>query len=327
MASGFRTHEVRELAWVFNGPGLLSPAHFGSRIESDADLQNRFVRFRDVISDLDQNPRDLLEFLKQRPTGGRLGRYFENLLQYYLLHLEGVTKHALNLQVREGRRTVGELDLVFKIGQTLPVHWEASVKFYLCSTESPAEAVDPQFFMGTLVHDRLDRKIKKLFESQLRLPDHPEAREKLRELGLEAPRSRAIMKGFFFYPSRTDWPRAAHPAEVSTNHLRGWWTTASRLEIPKFDQDSRYIVLPFARWLAPFDGRVEPHELIQLDELQWKVRRLFDSSWARPVNYELMIAEVAVKEETSEGPWVTERSRGNILHPKWPEHARTSLVV
>ena len=319
---------MREFAWVFLGPGLVSESSFPDRIETDLAMRERLLPFAECLRELDTQPELLNRFLAEHPSGGRLGRHFENLLHYYLLKLACVDQLVMNLQVRDGKRTMGELDLVFRerAGESAR-HWEASVKFYICITDSDEESKLTSYFMGTLVEDRLDRKIRKLFNRQLTLPQTPQAASRLNELGLVAPQSRALLKGFFFYPSHTNWRARALPPEVSASHTRGWWTTEALSVIPQKDLDSRYIVLPFSRWFAPFSGLSAPHELFTLSELRARLARVFDNSWARPVHYEMMVAEVVIVDETNEGTWIRERSRGTILHAKWPTHARESLLV
>lgn len=254
----------------------------------------------------------------------RLGRYFETLLRFYLLCMARVEKLESNLQIRSGRQTLGELDHVFR--ETLdatPIHWEASVKFYLCTTSDPERARELRFFMGTLEEDRFDRKLAKFLDRQLKLPLTPEASARLSELGLADPSSRALLRGFLYYPAEVDWRHHPHPPEVSSRHSRGWWTNAKSFAVPQRDSTSRYILLPPARWMAPFEGLVARDTVHTLETLRDLTRAHFDGpeTWGT-LHREMMIAEVEVTNESHEGAWVRELTRGNILHEGWIPIAR-----
>jgi uncharacterized protein len=328
----FSIHEVRELAWIFQGPGILSDIRFPDQIESDLAMKNRLSPHLARLSALERDPRILREFLASIQTHGRLGRYFEALLKFYLLELVKAETLQTNLQIREGRQTIGELDVLFREARDLPArHWEASVKFYLCTAENEHEAKQLRFFMGTLVWDRLDRKLEKLLEKQLKLPLLPQTRAALEALGMKNVESRALLKGFLYYPSHLDWRRLPHPAEVSPHHARGWWTTDDRAEIPQSSSNSLYMILPPARWLAPFYGEVQDTELLTRSALIERARAAF-SQPERPRFPEMMVAEVALVEDAPEEAAsnlgrrvVREVSRGNLLSRDWPAHARASL--
>lgn len=320
--------EVNDLAWVLKSPGLLNESYFGPRIVGDRELFQQAQLLNTDLQTLASDPGPLLSFLSERATGGRLGRYFENLLQFYLAKLRAVENLHSNIQVRGlSGRTVGEFDLLFRDPHRAEnEHWEASVKFYICTSRDQAEAQATPFYMGTLVHDRLDRKLKKFFEAQLRLGETSEGERALNRIGLSTVSPRALLKGYLFYPADVDWQSHPSPTEISPTHQRGWWLTAGELEtLPERDSNSLYMTLPFARWLSRLHGWVIPDQLLSRPQLSARVRRLFDSSWARPVHYEMMVAEVSVIEERDGKLLVQEVSRGNILHPRWPQHARKSL--
>ena len=318
--TSYRNHETRDLAWAFQGPGLLNPDCFNGRCLTDTDLCALIEPHLEQIAKLNADSAPLVDFLAKRPTGGRLGRYFENLFLYFFTDLKCVSQIESNLQIRDGKKTIGELDFVYRTTSTCqPIHLEISVKFYICIGLSEAESRDCRFFVGTLIEDRLDRKIDKIFNQQVRLPEAAATCERLEALQMAAPRSQGLMKGCFFYPSSSDWKNHPHPAEVSQNHHRGWWTTAEAPLIPRKSEHSHYIVLPFDRWLTPIYGTSRPYSLYTYSELLAYVARAFDNSWARPLHFELGIAEVEVISADD----VREISRGNILHAKWPAHARS----
>lgn len=321
---------VAALRGALERPVLLNAEAFPSgRIVTDEMLRIRANDCAKAIVELELDPAPLTAFLEAHPWNGRLGRYFENLLQFYFRSLVKVERLECNLQIRsDAKRTIGELDLVFRENAARPPeHWEASVKFYLCIAETADEALDTRFFMGTLVEDRLDRKLKKLVGKQLDLALQPEAIAKLETLQLINPISRALLKGYFYYPAKNDWRKAPHPREVSAEHSRGWWTTANELDC--LSPRSHYVFLHVEEWLEPLTEVAGPHELYTFLEMRARIQRFFDDSWARPVHSEAMVAEVDWVSQTSSGQTgkqiVREISRGNILHPRWPAHARRSI--
>jgi hypothetical protein len=198
--------------------------------------------------------------------------------------------------------TVGELDFVFeRVGRV--EHWEAAVKFYLCTAESGA-TVGTQDFLGPMGKDRLDLKISKLFDHQLALPARPEARATLEAQGFLGPiRSRAIVKGALFYPVRSDWRAHPHPTEVSPGHSRGWWSRG--FDAGAFPADSRWVELPRLRWLSPFIGEGSP---ITHSGMRDYCRSHFEME-----RRALMLARVR-----REGDLWVEIDRGVVVHSDWP---------
>ncbi len=328
MTAPYSHHAVRELAWAFEGPGLLAHDVFHSNVESDATMRQWVERHRARINALEQDPTPLLRYLSGVAIYDRLGRYFEALLRYFLVEVEGVSKLLTNLQVREKKATIGELDLVFLSASLASVrarHWEASVKFYLCTALDEDEAREERFFMGTLVEDRLDRKLHKLLEKQLKLPLLPAAHALLSEAGLASPESRALLKGFLYYASDKDWKTYPHPSTISVNHVHGWWTTSDKLCLPRESSQSRYILLEPARWLAPYYGWIPCNNVLTRESLSDLVREVFSGpTTERSVFREMMVAEVEPEAEADGTLRVRELSRGNILHAEWPKLARTA---
>ena len=333
----FRHHLVHELVWALGGPGILSPEVFPEEIFTDSEA-HRFLKpfLSKRIAELDLDPTPLLNFLSLHPDGGRLGRHFENLLHYFFTEVAAVEKCVLNLQIRgkneRGKnQTIGELDLVMRetAGST-PLHLEASVKFYICLTplleKSEINSLPKtHHYLGTLVKDRLDLKIEKLLSRQRRLTENQAAKELLAKVDLAEPRSLGLLKGTFFYSSATDWRNCPSAIELSRDHHRGWWTTASDPQgVPRSHPESNYIHLRQIQWLAPFHGRVARHDLLSFEELRARKNRLFDSSLARPRHFEMLVAEVlpvAPDAGSDDWVWVRELSRGTILHDCWPAYA------
>ena len=215
------TSEVRDLAGVMDSPCLLAPLR--PQILSDVDCQAQLDRCEGALLRLDQDPRPLLEWLESMPGSVLLGRYFEALLGFWIRYLVGASRMEASFKILRERQVIGELDFVFEPpGTEKLLHWEAAVKFYLCTASTPEGGRRADAFLGTMTKDRLDKKLAKLFDQQLEMPHGPEGRKQLQAAGYEqSPESRLFMKGALFYPAERDWRHHPHPPEVSPGHLRG----------------------------------------------------------------------------------------------------------
>lgn len=94
----------------------------------------------------------------------RLGKYVERLVSFELAQHENISVIAENIQIQDGKRTVGELDcLLIKDGK--PIHLEIVYKFYLYDTSVGATEIE--HFIGSNRKDSLKEKLTKLKEKQL----------------------------------------------------------------------------------------------------------------------------------------------------------------
>jgi hypothetical protein len=137
---------VRALAWLIDAPGLLdrhAPQWQGKVARLGADAGDAA---RDWLHDLERAPAALHAHLAFQPFG-RLGRYAEKLMTFYLRHLGVLAAH--NVQVRAaGSQTIGEFDfLVWRGGDLL--HWEFATKFYLLESVGGGDAGrQADYFVG-----------------------------------------------------------------------------------------------------------------------------------------------------------------------------------
>src|SRR5690606_5646045 len=157
------------------------------------------------------------------PAPRRLGLYFEALYECLLRDLLGWTVLARNLPIRQGRETLGELDLVARNPVTGNVeHHEIAVKFYLGYHHANGEAL----WYGPNARDRLDLKTAHLLEKQSQRRQLAATIATLQAHGIPQPQlSRIFMPGYLFYPSRINVRAATMPvpATLPANHERGRW--------------------------------------------------------------------------------------------------------
>lgn len=300
-----RSPLVRDLAAVLAAPGMLAPQAegLGKIAFSDEECAAILARHCDALHALDRNPAPLEAWLGAGDPSHLLGRYFETLSGFWIRHLLGAKRFAQSIKVLRGKQTVGELDFVFEDSQGALQHWEVSVKFYLCASEQPEEGRRADSFLGTMTRDRLDLKFARVYEYQLPMSASLEGREALRVAGFgDAPlQTRLLMKGALFYPYERGWRTHPHPLEVSSSHLRGWWSKG-------LPEGEAWVVLDRRKWLSPFFAN-SGYVPLSRAELLAKLTAHFEE--ARTA---FMLAAV---EQGTDGAW-RESHRGLVVHPGWP---------
>lgn len=146
----------------------------------------------------------------------RVGHYFEKLVGFWLREIRGVEIVALGEQVREERRTIGELDCVFRDEDGVLTHWELAVKFFLHHPSADAASEFP----GPNATDNFERKIARLFDHQLPLSAVARPDVECRQ---------ALVRGCIFrhYRSPSEY---ALPERMAADHEQGWWLRAGELD-------------------------------------------------------------------------------------------------
>lgn len=238
---------VEDLIWVINSPSLVT----GENVASPHKLDRGDI-------DLER----LEAFLGPQPVH-RVGRYFESLLHYWLVHLRQVELIEAGLQIRDGKRTIGEIDFLYRNESGVLVHCEASVKFFL---HYPRQGVSD--YPGPNASDDFERKATKLFDQQLPLSKQHAPDVEVRE---------AFVKGMIFYRWQQQSP-AQRPARMSDDHLRGQWLRESELDMLAARPDTEGTIAEKPHWLAPALGPAMP-----APELADRLRRHFASERPHPV--------------------------------------------
>lgn len=233
---------VRDLAWVLTAPPLLHSIPEQRHPFTASRWAEQPTALHNWLITLDHDPTALNAYLASRFTG-RLGHYFEALWQFAIRSTHGLDLLATNLAIRDGKRTLGEMDLVYRDSEGVH-HVEFAVKLYLGPEQGGHS--DLQAWHGTDVTDRLDMKLARLRERQLKLSSSEAGLAALREITAEPVRSSLWLGGYLFYPTGTycNPPPQAHPA-----HQRGFWMRyndfGSRLDL------ALWRLIPRQRWLAP----------------------------------------------------------------------------
>ncbi len=216
----------RDLRWCLESTPLLI-----------ADTWSKLVAESMPTADLPAPP---------HPHQFRLGQHFEHLLLAWLRHASGYELVDHNVQVQDGKRTVGEFDFLLRAGGRSE-HWEAAIKFYLGVGDCGIAD-----WYGPNTVDRLDIKYARLINHQLKLATDPNAARYLRERNLAAVLPRCFMKGRLFHPwAHFQNGRFVTPAMVSPAHEKGWWISYSDFLQEFQGAGYRYLYLPKMMWLSP----------------------------------------------------------------------------
>jgi hypothetical protein len=292
---------VRSLAWLIDAPDLLDPkaAQWAGRVASLGDDAGDTVA--GWLAELDRQSDTLHQHLALQPAT-RLGRYAESLMAFYLHHLGILRAHGV--QVRASRNeTIGEFDFLVEQEDGLS-HWEFATKLYLLETSR--RGLEADYFLGPNLADTLGAKMRKIFDHQLHLSEHPAAQEFL-------PRpvhsARALVKGWLFY--HADAPSSARAIGVHAHHCRGFWKPLKEFHAT----EGRYAILSRLSWLAPV--KLKEEQTLDSTPLNDALRSYFASE-------KMPVLLAFLKEEN--GIWLEQR-RGFIVSDDWQERAEQCLAV
>jgi hypothetical protein len=285
---------VRALAWLLDAPDLLDPAspHWQGRI---ATLGGMTPDTADWLAALEQDPIPLDAALGARHYS-RLGLYAEKLMAFYFAEHGKLVAHGL--QVRANRNdTVGEFDFLLRDDDDL-VHLEFATKFYLLDADSAGAGFNG--LIGPNLADTLGAKMRKIFDKQLSLAQHPAAQPLLPQ---PVARALALVKGWLFYPGDE---AGRGMAGISQPHCNGFWMT---MEQARGLMGERFVIMHRLLWLAPLkatadDALTHAELLAALDEQMAKVS-----------------APVMVAVMGEEGGWLVEQRRGFVVPDDWRARA------
>lgn len=283
---------VRALAWLLDAPDLLDPAdpHWEGRIASLGELP---ADTRAWLERTDADPTRLHAELGER-VYTRLGLYAEKLMAFYYREHGLLVAHGL--QVRAARNdTVGEFDFLLDAGPAGVEHIEFATKFYLLEGQA---ATRFDTFVGPNLADSLGAKMRKIFDKQLALGQHPAAQDVLPRPVVKA---KALVKGWLFYPAGAERTMDG----ISTQHCHGFWCALA--EVNDLEGE-RFVMLPRLQWLAPYRGN-DP--VMSRSALHTALAQQFDA-----VPMPVLVA--VVKEENG---MQVETARGFIVPDNWRARA------
>jgi len=294
-----RRARVRALAWLLDAPDLLDihDPQWSGRIATLGPMTPETERW---LAELDADPAPLDAALGVK-MHTRLGLYAEKLMAFYFAHQGRLVAHGL--QVRASRNdTVGEFDFLLDAGEGGVEHIEFATKFYLLHGDA---ATGFDTFVGPNLADSLGRKMRKVFDRQLALGNHPAAQEVLPRPVVAA---RALVKGWLFYPRGTYQAMQG----ITAGHCRGFWCALAELDALPGD---RFLILPRLQWLPPFRAQSATW-MLDKAQLAAELEDHFLASDA-PVLVAL------VREQSGHGAGaIVEFERGFIVPDDWRERAQ-----
>ena len=234
--------QLRDLIWAVCSPPLLKalpdwPQVFDVGVTDE--LRHRLVR---------TNTEALEDHIRRRETRF-LGKYFEALWEFFFLHEPRFDVCAKNLQIRDSERTLGEFDfVVFDHATEKYLQLELAVKFYLGVRETNGHRYTDgeHLWIGPQARDRLDIKVARALEHQLTLHQHPQARQQLGDLGINAVEPQILFRGYLFQPEQP----LPLPEYVVPGESLAQWLKLADLERVVADESPCY-VLHKRHWLAP----------------------------------------------------------------------------
>ncbi len=203
----FKRPYVRDLAYVLACPNVINKwLDFAPHKNTHPiDTHNyefwlsQFASYRKRLEDLDTTTayQDLTRYLLKRPSPRRLGFHFEGLLSFWLEdgYAQGLHSYemlASNVQLYQGKQTIGELDLILhNHEQGTTEHWELAIKFFMGSAPFA-----PENWVGINSNDNLQRKMTHMQTKQfctvwVDTEDHGR---------VKIDKRYAVIKGRFFLP-------------------------------------------------------------------------------------------------------------------------------
>lgn len=247
---------VRDLVWLIASAPLLPSATISeppcpaSRWPDAQDYLALHARHEAWLRALDAAPQALLSALNNA-RDHRLGRYAEDLLQFWLAAPDNVEFElvAEHVALREHGITLGELDFLVReraSGQLW--HIELALKFYLGTADRQ--------WLGPNRQDSLARKLGHLCQQQLPLLQSPAGQAWLQARALATPKTWAWLKGRLF---------SAWAADAAANTPQ-WFTPDALLAFAR-QHPWRWFTLGKRHWLAPDSFTPEQHAPFALETL------------------------------------------------------------
>lgn len=183
------------------------------------------------------------------PNNLRLGHLAEQVVSHCITASASYSILHQNIQIREGKQTVGELDFILKEEDTQKVvHVEMAYKFYLY--DPSVSAVVMNNWIGPNRNDSLSEKLKKLKERQFPLLHSPLAENILGDLvAPDVSQALCLLASLYVPYGFCDTLDPDYTAMIKGHylHVELW----SSLDTP----DKRYYLPPKKEWgMDPTSG-------------------------------------------------------------------------
>lgn len=231
---------LKALAWVMTQPGLIEGLPGGHEPllgHDDPRLDALLCR----------DPAGLMALLAG-PRAHKLGIAFEALMLWGLEQGLGYRCIARDVQIQDGKRTMGALDFILEAPDGTHEHWELAYKLFLqCD-----DGLDWSSWLGPRGRDRLSAKLNRMLTHQLPLSVTPQAQDTLKLLGVgEIHRHRLMVQGVLFSP----WGAGPRRATGGHQAAQGRWLRPSQLpDLARARPHATWVQRQRPLWFGPWCG-------------------------------------------------------------------------
>lgn len=193
------------------------------------------------------DPAGLMALL-QAPRAHKLGIAFEALMLWGIEKGLGYRCIARDIQIQDGKRTMGALDFILEAPDGAYEHWELSYKLFLQHDAGHGWSS----WLGPRGRDRLDTKLNRMLTHQLPLSQTPQAKARLASLGVsKIHRQRLMVQGVLFSP----WNGSPQRATQGHQTAQGRWLRSYQLgELIQSDPQARWVQRERPLWFGPWSG-------------------------------------------------------------------------
>jgi hypothetical protein len=228
------------LRWVMTQPGLLEglPGGHEPLLHPDDPRLDALLAVDTV---------GLMELLAA-PRAHKLGIAFEALMLWGLEQGLGYRCIVRDVQIQDGKRTMGALDFILEAPDGTHEHWELAYKLFLqCDGGSEWSS-----WLGPRGRDRLDAKLNRMLTHQLPLSSTPQAVATLNALGVNhIERRRLMVQGVLFSP----WGDKPQRATQGHQTAQGRWLRPSQIPaLVTAHPNSRWVYRERPLWFGPWHG-------------------------------------------------------------------------
>lgn len=286
-------------------PFLMDETTYGWLFFDDQARQQHCSQYQSIHNEFISKPQQLEQQICLQ-ADQRLGKYFENLIYFWLTERPEYTVIARNQVIQAESKTLGELDFLFRDNRNNKLyHWEVAVKFYLAFQHKRGW----RNFIGPNTQDRLDKKLDKLIHYQSQLFKAKETGLQLAEIDLSGIISKIFLKGYLFYPYH-DFNNSsmATPYQSMNTHEKGWWLYQKEVSVLTQSQYQHWIVLNKLQWLSKA-MTMNHSKLFDTADLMTYIQQSFQQS-TQP----LLICAMQAHEDG-----YVENNRGFVVCDQWPE--------
>lgn len=255
--SCFNHKIVRDLEFVIGAHTPL-PVDHSQIIQESFDHINE-KRHASWLSILDEDPSLLKSFLQGKPNH-ILGRYFENLVLFWLQNSPFYEVLISQEQIINGGVTTSEIDFIVRsLEDDYIYHIECAFKVYM--------RFDEDKWIGPNAKDSLEKKMRTAFDKQQVALFSEDGLKQLEHVGIENPdevKFMLFLKAYFFEPL--------------TNNQKDSEEWCHLQQLDSFDgKQSIWVILPKPYWMTPVI--LSPNELsvMSWNEVLAKLNRHFMS--------------------------------------------------